>query len=205
MTALAVGLLSYEIARQMGVGNTGTRFLLSWNIAVFLYLAAVLQMMLSSSAEDMRRRAVAQNHGEWVIMITAILGSFICLAAIVSELGEAKKIEGGMRYLHLAHTGFALVLSWIFTQVMFAQQYAHDYYGALEQGEPGGLQFPEESSPDYLDFLYMACVIGATGQTADISFTGKNMRRIGLLHGLLSFFFNATVLALTVNMASSLI
>ena len=51
----------------------------------------------------------------------------------------------------------------------------------------------------------MACVIGTSGQRADVSFTGRKMRRIGLLHGLLCFFFNTTVLALTVNMASGLV
>jgi uncharacterized membrane protein len=64
---------------------------------------------------------------------------------------------------------------------------------------------PEKPLPDCTDFLDMACVIGTSGQRADVSFTGRKMRRIGLLHGLLCFFFNTTVLALTVNMASGLV
>ncbi len=67
------------------------------------------------------------------------------------------------------------------------------------------MRFQKEPLPDCTDFLDMACVIGTSGQKADVSFTGRKMRRIGLLHGLPCFFFNTTVLALTVNRASGLI
>jgi uncharacterized membrane protein len=76
---------------------------------------------------------------------------------------------------------------------------------ALHRGEPGGAAFPGETAPDYPDFLYMACVIGTSGQPADIAFTSRTMRRIGLVHSVLSFFFNATLLALSINIASGLI
>jgi uncharacterized membrane protein len=67
------------------------------------------------------------------------------------------------------------------------------------------LQLPEESLPDHTDFLDMACVIGTSGQTADVSFTRRKMRRIGLLQGLLCLLFNTRVLALSVNMAPGLV
>lgn len=87
---------------------------------------------------------------------------------------------------------------------MFALHYAHDYYAADLRGRPGGLDFPGGHAPDYGDFLYFACVIGTSGQTADISFTTRTMRRTGLVHCVLAFFFNATLLALMINIASSL-
>jgi hypothetical protein len=52
--------------------------------------------------------------------------------------------------------------------------------------------------------VYFACVIGTSGQTADVSFTSRSMRRTGLLHCVLAFFFNTTLVALTINIASSL-
>ena len=54
------------------------------------------------------------------------------------------------------------------------------------------------------DFLYFSCIIGTSGQTADVGLSSREMRRIGLIHSVLSFFFNTTVLALTVNIASGL-
>jgi uncharacterized membrane protein len=38
-----------------------------------------------------------------------------------------------------------------------------------------------------------------------VCFTNKPMRRIGLVHCVLAFVFNTTVLALTINIAASLI
>jgi uncharacterized membrane protein len=162
-------------------------------------------MMLTCSQASMRKRALAQNEGEWVIMGLAIVSAIACLAAVLSELAGAKALTGAPRYIHMAHATVTLGSSWLFMQAMFAQQYAHDFYAALELQQPGGIEFPGEPAPDYLDFVYMACVIGASSQTADVTFTSRSMRRIGLLHGLVSFFFNTTVLALTINMASSLI
>jgi len=82
--------------------------------------------------------------------------------------------------------------------------YAHDYYLSGRHGREPGLAFPQEPSPDYWDFLYFSAVIGTSGQTADVSFTSKPMRRTGLVHCVLAYFYNTTVLALTINIAASL-
>jgi len=68
-----------------------------------------------------------------------------------------------------------------------------------------GLIFPGTSLPDYADFLYFSCVIGTSAQTADVSFSSSVLRRIGTVHCILAFFFNTTILALTINIASDLI
>lgn len=201
----AIGLLAYLLLPESVYLQAVTRPLIAWNIGAGLYIAATLHMMFSSSESTIRRRALAQDEGQWVILVLIVLSALICLAAVVIELSDAKTLTGARRYQHIGHAVLTIASSWFFTQLMFAQHYAHVYYQALESGEPGGLQFPEEPLPDYTDFLYMACVIGTSGQTADVSFTGRSMRRIGLLHCLLCFFFNTTVLALTVNIASGLI
>ncbi|HPU80772.1 DUF1345 domain-containing protein, partial [Accumulibacter sp.] len=78
-------------------------------------------------------------------------------------------------------------------------------YAAQARGNPGGLDFPGGHAPDYGDFLYFACVIGTSGQTADVSLSSRSMRRTGLVHCVLAFFFNTTILALTINIASGLL
>ena len=200
-----IGLFAYLLLPESAYLQALTRTLIAWNIGAGLYIVAALHMMFSSSESTIRRRAIAQDEGQWVILVLIVLSAVVCLAAVVIELSDAKTMTGAMRYQHIGHAVLTIASSWFFTQLMFAQHYAHQYYRALESGEPGGLQFPEEPLPDYTDFLYMACVIGTSGQTADVSFTGRQMRRIGLLQCLLCFFFNTTVLALSVNMASGLI
>ena len=67
-----------------------------------------------------------------------------------------------------------------------------------------GLQFPEDDSPDYGDFFYFSAIIGTSGQTADVSFVSKELRRIGSVHCIVAYLFNTTVLALLINIGASL-
>lgn len=202
--SILIGIGAYLLLPQFVDAKNTTRMLIAWNIGATLYLLAAMHMMFSINESGIRQRALAQDEGKRLIMTLVVLSAFICLAAVVIELGVAKELNGGQRYEHMGHAVLTIASSWFFTQVMFAQHYAHEYYFALQHHQPVGLQFPEEPLPDYMDFLYMSCVIGTSGQTADVVFTGRRMRRVGLLHCLLCFFFNTTVLALTVNMASSL-
>jgi uncharacterized membrane protein len=87
---------------------------------------------------------------------------------------------------------------------MFTLHYAHHYYTAIEQQHKPGIDFPGDEIPNYSDFLYCACIIGTSGQTADVSFSTTTTRHVALVHSVLAFFFNTTLLALTINIASSL-
>ena len=181
-----------------------TRGIIGWNVGAVTYLALTLYMMFSSSHARMRERAVQEDDGRVLMLAMVVTAAVSSLAAIVGELALAKQLHPGERYLHVALAVTTLLTSWAFTQVTFANHYAHDYHAAEVRGEPGGLAFPGEQAPDYPDFLYFSCIIGTSGQTADVSFTSRLMRRTGLLHCVLAFFFNATLLALTINIASGL-
>jgi uncharacterized membrane protein len=182
-----------------------TRAIIGWNAGACLYLMLAAQMMFRANPDKMRARAAAQDDGKFVVLGMVIVAAIASLGAIVAELAVAKDMHGMLRYAHITLAALTILSSWAFTQVMFALHYAHEYYAAIERGKPGGLEFPGESEPGYGDFLYFSCVIGTSGQTADVSFTGKQMRRTGLLHSILAFFFNTTLVALTINIASSLI
>ncbi len=89
--------------------------------------------------------------------------------------------------------------------MIFSLHYAHEFYGERRDGKIGGLDFPGGGHPDYWDFLYFSLVIGMTSQVSDVCVSSKYIRRVVAVHGVLSFFFNLTVLALTVNLVSNLI
>jgi len=197
--------LPYGLAtRGLAIRDT-TRFLLTWNAAVFLYLLLAGVMMARSSNEKIRRRALHQDEGRKTVLLLVVLTAMASLVAIVDELSVVKNMTGPVRLGHIALTALTVVTSWIFTHLMFAIHYAHDYYLNVSRQQPTGLVFPGEEAPDYGDFLYFAGVIGTSGQTADVSLTSRAMRRMGLAHCVLSFFFNAAVLALTINIAASLL
>jgi uncharacterized membrane protein len=99
-----------------------------------------------------------------------------------------------------------ILLSWLVTQVVFTFHYAHEFYRPDSAGTPaGGLVFPEEEHPDYWDFFYFATSIGAASQTSDVSIGARALRRLVILHAVISFFFNTMVLALAINIGASLI
>jgi uncharacterized membrane protein len=182
-----------------------TRAIVGWNAGAILYLMLAAHMIFRADPDKMRARAIAQDDGKYVVLGMVIVAAIASLGAIIAELAVAKDMHGMSRYAHITLAALTILSSWAFTQVMFALHYAHEFYAALERGKPGGLKFPGESGPDYGDSLYFSCVIGTSGQTADVSFTTRQMRRTGLMHNILAFFFNTTLVALTINIASSLI
>ena len=162
-------------------------------------------MMFWPPHERMKTRALEQDEGRIVILAFVIAAAIMSLGAIVAQLGVVKDLHGTLRYAHTGLAALTILSSWTFTQLMFALHYAHDYYAAEARQVPAGLAFPGGHAPDYGDFLYFACVIGTSGQTADVSFTSRTMRRTGSVHCFLAFFFNTTLLALTINIASGLV
>jgi uncharacterized membrane protein len=192
-------LLPETLARQ-----TITRSIIGWNVGACLYLILAARMMFWSTHERMRVRALQHDEGRILVLVLVVTAALMCIGAIAAELAVVKDIKGTLRYAHIALASLTVVSSWAFTQVMFALHYAHDYYATEVRGEHGGLDFPGGHRPDYGDFLYFASVIGTSGQTADVSLTSRKMRRTGTVHCVLAFFFNTTLIALTINIAAGL-
>ena len=186
--------------------RASTGFIMGWNVGAGLYLLLSAWMMSRSTAAQMHRRALAQDAGQWVVLGLAVVAALVCIAAIVAELAVVKDLKGAARYSHSALAAVTIIIAWAFTHLMFAQHYAHDYYAERAAGRSGGLDFPgeDDDSLGYGDFVYLAFIIGTSGQTADVSFTSGLMRRVGTVHCVLAYVFNATVLAMTINIGASL-
>jgi uncharacterized membrane protein len=176
-----------------------TRFLLGWDIGVAVYLVAAFAAMADCDIDHMRRRSALMDEGRIAIPTLTACAALASLAAILIELGD-KNVTHDPRHLALAVVTIAL--SWAFTHTIFALHYAHEFY-AENRYVDGGLAFPGKDKPDYWDFLYFSLVIGMTSQVSDVGVTAKAIRRTVMAHGVVSFFFNATLVALMVNIAAS--
>ncbi len=177
-----------------------TRMLIGWDTFVALYLLLVYTMMLRSGLSHIRRNAVLQDDGRFLILLVTALGAFASIAAIVFELGESHRSP-----VELALATITVALSWAAVHTAFALHYAHDYYRGAK---PGGLQFPsgdEHEKPDYWDFVYFSFVIGMTAQVSDVGITDRTIRRTATAHGIVSFVYNTALVALMVNIAASAI
>ena len=200
VAGIAVGVLLPEGIASHAV----TRWLIAWNAGALLYVVLAALMMLRSTSHNIRHRAQLQDDGQLVILLLVAFSTVASLVAIAGELTVVKDMHGVAKGEHIALAGVTVLSSWAFTQVMFALHYAHDYYAAACHGRQAGLEFPKDEHPDYGDFFYFAAVIGTSGQTADVSFVSKPMRRIGSLHCILAYLFNTTVLALLINIGASM-
>ena len=181
-----------------------TRLLGGWDIGVALYLLLIFWTMRRCDVARIRLRAAEQDEGAFVILLLTMTATFASLVAIVFALGGSKQAPHEQAAVLIGLTIGTILLSWFFVHTIFALHYAHEYYGERRDGIIGGLNFPGDEDPDYWDFLYFALVIGMTSQVSDVAITSKGLRRIAAMHGVLSFFFNVAVLALTINMVSSL-
>jgi uncharacterized membrane protein len=178
-----------------------TRLLMGWDIGIALYLVLAFEMMAHSTIEGIRRRAAAEDEGQAAILILTVVAALASLAAIFALLSTSARTDRPAFPPVLATV--TILLSWTFIHTMFALHYAHEFY---DETTGGGLAFPgDEKEPDYWDFVYFSFVIGMTSQVSDVGITSKQIRRTAAAHGVVAFFFNAALLALTINLAASAI
>jgi uncharacterized membrane protein len=184
-------------------GATAT--LIAWNAGVVLNLALSLRLARETDLEAIKRRAVTQDDGRIAILGVVVLGVAAVLLAVGTQLSQARALHGTERAMHVVLALLTVVTTWLFMQTVFALHYAHDFYLARIHGAPDPLGFPGTRDPLYPDFFHFSCVIGVAGQTADISFTGSALRAVGTVHCVFAFFFNATLLALAINVAAGVL
>ena len=194
--SVAVGVLAFFLLPDSL--RLVTRLLIGWDIFTALYLVLAFAVMLRCDVGHIRRSAIMQDDGRFLILLVTALGAFASIAAIVFELGASKR--GGSE---LALATITIALSWAAVHTTFALHYAHDYYRGAK---PGGLQFPsgdKHEDADYWDFVYFSFIIGMTAQVSDVGITDKIIRRTATAHGVISFIFNTALVALMVNIAAS--
>ncbi|HTJ63477.1 MAG TPA: DUF1345 domain-containing protein [Alphaproteobacteria bacterium] len=183
------------------------RALWGWDVGVVAILAMIVIMILNSTTDHMRQRAAVQDPGRSILLGAIIAGSLVSVVGLVA-IQKTMKGGGEASVVSLFTIVGTIVLSWLLVHVVFSLHYAHAYYGpaadeADEDGLVGGLEFPGEPKPDYWDFMYFSFVVGMTCQVSDVNVSGRQLRRLALSHGIVSFFFNTIILALTINILAS--
>ncbi len=201
LIALAAGLVLFFVLPQDM--RFATKTLLAWDLTALAYIVMTLIMIARSTVDTCYARAAYYDEGDWVILLVIVVSASASFATIFSELAFLKTPHGSLWHA-LGLTGATVALSWTFTHLVFTLHYANIYYRPDDDG-PGGLEFPGDRPPDYGDFLYYAFVIGCAAQTGDVGTVSPAMRRITLVHGIVSFVFNTAILALTINVGASLL
>lgn len=172
--------------------------LLAFDLAALLFLAATFSMFSRADTRSMRLRARKEDEGYWGFLLSSAALALVALLALAVEVHGTRQAGG----LQVALAVCSLVLAWLFMNTMFALHYAHEFYGD-EGAKCAGLKFPGHADPDYWDFVYFAFVIGMTFQVSDVQISARGIRRVALVQGVIAFFFNVVVIALSVNIVAS--
>lgn len=207
LTLLGVSGLTYVLLPKWML--LPTRLLLAWDVGVICFLILAFAIVDSATPQTMRRSAQRQDNSRLTILTLVVTAACASLLAIGFMLNNTKNISQWILTLHVALAVLTVFSSWLLTHTMFALYYAHLYYRDDEASDPSknaeGLDFPGDKQPDYWDFIYFSYVIGMTCQVADVATTSRSMRRLALIHGVLTFFFNTVILALSINIIAGLI
>ncbi len=197
-------MVAAYIALRLGVEiREATRLLIAWNVGAWAFLVLIL-IMVRDPRRDARVQARPEDENQWVLVVLGIVAALAAIAAIVWELGPVKNLTGWAKAGHLTLVGATVLSAWTFLQVMFALHYAGVYFTRHKGVVRGGLEFPGTPQPGWMEFVYQAFVIGCTFASSDVNVTSMRMRWIVAIQGVVGFFFNAIILALTINVTANL-
>ena len=201
--AAGVAIATYFVLRHFATFPTA--LIAAWDGFALTLLALIWIAIFASGIDHIRHRARNQDLGNLLIFVFTIGAACSSVFAVVALLSAAK--NSNHVALHAALSVVAVVASWTLVHTIFAMRYAHSYYNDGESPDKpiGGLEFPGDDNPNYLDFAYFSFVIGMTCQVSDVQINSKRLRSLALVHGILSFCFNTVILALTINTISGLL
>lgn len=181
----------------------------TWDVFAVFVLSLAWMTIFTTPNRALRHRAQQQDLSRVLISVFLVIAAFSALLAVGFLLHNNKGDQHPHLLIHLCMTVFAVVGAWCVTHTVFGLRYAHAFYGDPDgphgKDHAGGLDFPGEKTPNYLDFAYFSFVIGMTFQVSDVQVTSREMRQLVLLHGMISFAFNTVILALAINTVSSLL
>ncbi|HVX49787.1 MAG TPA: DUF1345 domain-containing protein [Chitinophagaceae bacterium] len=185
-------------------------FMASWIGFSGSTLLTIWASILVLHPREIASVAVEEDNTRFLTFAFVISAASISLFAIVLLLQAAPNARGLSH--HILLSAISVFCSWTLIHTVFTLKYAHMYYTFpsrkhLEAGEQphGGLDFPGTEHPDFLDFAYFSFVLGMTFQVADVSITGRSIRRLALLHGFIAFVYNTIIVALSINIVSGMV
>ncbi|TAN13234.1 MAG: DUF1345 domain-containing protein [Chitinophagaceae bacterium] len=186
--------------------KTLLHILFAWDIFSICLLILTWITFYTAIPQRIREQARRQDDTRIVVFILVLVATSVSMLAVISIL-VSHGLNAHDKALEFPTAIACMLLSWCLVHTIFASRYAHIYYADHKTNKElhaGGLDFPNEPHPDFVDFAYFSFTLGMTFQVSDVEISSRRMRRIALWHGLLSFGYNATIIALTVNIIAGL-
>jgi len=203
--ALSIALVVYFIF-PLNYSKDYSRIMLAWDVFSFCMLSIYWLIFYKSAPKHIRQMAAEEDTSRVIIFIITLICATASMLAVIILL-TTRHASSSAKVLPYFVALIGMTLSWSLVHTIFAVRYAHLYY-TDHKTKPGthaaGLVFPDEDKPDFVDFAYFSFVLGMTFQVSDVSITSRKIRRMVLWHGLISFVYNAVIIALTINVIAGL-
>lgn len=178
--------------------------LLGWDMAGLVLLGLVWALLIvRADAELTRKLAGDEDPGRTVIYVVVLVASSVSLIAATLLVRQGRILGGGLARAFPALCLVTVALAWAMTHTAFALRYARLYYREDAEGV-GGIELPEHQPPTFFDFAYFAFTIGMCFQVSDMCVTSRQIRRVVLLHAIVSFAYNSVILAFVLNLVFGL-
>jgi uncharacterized membrane protein len=201
--SLGIALIVWFFTRKLSMPFN---VMLTWIGYAFSILVSSWVSILSLHPKDVRKAAKLEDSSVTFIFLFVIASAFASLFAVVLLLQSLKGSSPNQITTHVILSVASVAISWWLTHTVFTLRYAHLFYSDKDgkEGFDGGLEFPKEPEPDFMDFVYFSFIIGMTFQVSDVEISSRTIRRLAWLHSILSFVFNTVIVALSINIISGL-
>ena len=204
LLSIVLGTLGFLVATYLvPLGVTWRiRAVVGWDIGALTLTILAWRIIIRSGAKATAAHAAPEDLGGTMVWVLALVSSLFSLFAATFVLKEVRAMAYPASSVWTALTLLAIALSWTLTHTSYTLRYAHLYY---RRGSSGGLEFPGGRPPCDFDFAYFAFTLGMCFQVSDVAISASHIRRAVLLHALLSFVYNTTILALALNLVVGLV
>ena len=214
LISLLIGAVAYLVFPFHNTQSL-THLLFSWDIFTLFQLLLSWITFYSTTPSAIRKQARRQDDNSIVIFFIVLIATCCSMLAVILLL-ISQSSDPSTKTIRLIIAIACMLLSWFLVHTIFTIRYARLYYSGKKNIElngrrntedsedAAGLIFPNDDEPDFLDFAYFSFTAGMTFQVSDVDISAKPIRRLALLHCLISFGYNATIIALSVNVIGSL-
>jgi uncharacterized membrane protein len=200
IAAAVAGLLSRRLPEDINL-------LLTYDCGVVAYIVLFCILVVRASPEDAAEISRRGEPNSKLMLLGVIALSVVSLVAVAAMLNNPGSRPRWLHNLHMTASLLAVILSWCMTNIYFGLHYMRLYYDdTVIDGKityAMGLEYPENSAADFWDFMYYSFTIAMCYQTSDVSITSVRIRRVTLLHAILSFIFVSAIIGFVVNVISN--
>ncbi|MDN5963185.1 MAG: DUF1345 domain-containing protein [Actinomyces sp.] len=196
LVAMLAGALAAALVGLCGHLDLG--LMAGWVVAAGGFSTTTWALVFGLDASSTRLHARANDPGRGIDDTLLVLA---CVASVAGLILLLIRVAGDQATLGAVLAVMGILASWSAIHTLFTLRYAHAYYAQ----DARGIDFNGDTAPDYRDFAYIAFTLGMTFQVSDTNLSTKELRRMALNQGLISYLLGTVVVASTINLLSQLL